>query len=305
MNCLSLANVTSPGYWGRDSFARSVKVFHLPLSSTNSGQQESRPEALSYEKTASLANEVGSVVRREVMEGRGFAILAQPWTIGFQVETLVARTVALASMMGRLVGQDRGGSTVVHVADSGRKMEQGARYHETNASGSLHTDGPQLERPPDLILLSCFRQAEEGGDSLLASAVAFHHYLQVTRPDLLAALHESFHFDRRGFGAGENESTLERPVFRCSSTGVGIQYLHEYILDGHRKANIPLTSQQQESLSSLRMWLLREENIIRFRLHPGQTLVINNRRVCHGRTSFRDGNSPETLRHMLRAWVQV
>ena len=37
------------------------------------------------------------------------------------------------------------------------------RYHQTNLGGSIHSDGPQLDTPPNYVAMACLNQAEKGG----------------------------------------------------------------------------------------------------------------------------------------------
>jgi hypothetical protein len=249
-----------------------------------------------------LTTVVAPIVAQHVTEGRGFAVVRVPWNDDMPVDMLVTATTILATTVGRLVEQDQAGSKFVHVRDLGRRLEDGARYHETNASGSLHTDGPQLDNPPGLIFLACFRQAHEGGDSLLASAMTLHYLLHQARPDLLSVLHSDFYFARRGFDGG-NERTFQRPIFRCASKGLSFRYLYDYILEGHASANAPLSRCQRDAIDSIQDLLLRDDIVIRLRLSPGEILIVDNRRVCHGRTSFRDRCAPGPARHLIRVWA--
>jgi alpha-ketoglutarate-dependent taurine dioxygenase len=41
-----------------------------------------------------------------------------------------------------------------------------------------------------------------------------------------------------------------------------------------------------------------------FAFQPGQIQVINNRRIGHRRTPFRDASEPEKRRHLIRLWLR-
>ena len=36
------------------------------------------------------------------------------------------------------------------------------RYHETNLGGSIHTDGPQLNNPPNFVFMACINRQKKG-----------------------------------------------------------------------------------------------------------------------------------------------
>jgi alpha-ketoglutarate-dependent taurine dioxygenase len=79
-----------------------------------------------------------------------------------------------------------------------------------------------------------------------------------------------------------------------------LRYLHDYIVQGHQKAKAPLSQIQQEALSMLEDFLNNNQLTIEFLLNPGELVIINNKLICHGRTSFRDG--PQ-VRQLIRLWA--
>jgi alpha-ketoglutarate-dependent taurine dioxygenase len=306
LGCVDVPLISSIGYWHRDSFRRPTDGFHLSLPPNASEcllevmrtSQLPSPEEMRVLRAAAVP-----IVAQHVLDGRGFAVLRLPWDDSMYVDALATGTAVLAASVGSLLDQDYDGTTIVHVRDLGHRLEDGARYHETNASGTLHTDGPQLENPPNLLFMACFSRAQDGGDSLLASSVTLHHQLSQIRPDLLATLHGKFHFDRRGFCEIDGETTLQKPIFACSSQGITFRYLYEYILDGHAKANVPLSSQQRDAIGALQDLLSRDDLLLKIGLDPGEVLIVNNSRVCHGRTAFRDRVAPGSVRHLIRLWA--
>ena len=63
------------------------------------------------------------------------------------------------------------GETLVRVFNKGKgTIRTGARYHEPNDAGSLHTDSPQWDKTPKYIALLNIRSAIEGGENLLINS---------------------------------------------------------------------------------------------------------------------------------------
>lgn len=307
MNCLNLTPSTLTACWYGNSPYLSTAEYRISLPADTSAvllRIIRNTQAPSLDDALLLTTTVTPIVTQHVTEGRGFAILRLPWDNYMSVNSLITATSALVASVGTLVAQDEAGNTVVHVRDTGRKLEDGARYHETNASGGLHTDGPQLVNPPDLLFTACVSRALYGGDCLLASAATLHHQLSQSSPDILTILHENFHFDRRGFGTS-GEQTLERPIFVCSSSCLTFRYLHQYILDGHIKAKTPLSDLQREAINTLQELLERTDIVLRISMNPGEVLVVNNSRICHGRTRFQNGIGPGEIRHLIRLWANL
>ena len=53
------------------------------------------------------------------------------------------------------------------------------RYHQTNAGGAIHSDGPQLSTPPKYVIMGCIRQADSGGASIITSAQKIFYFLHL------------------------------------------------------------------------------------------------------------------------------
>jgi len=307
MECSSLPPIDSQACWDGHSFEQDSRAFNVSLPRDTSEYLSllmRRDESFSQAQIKTLRTEIASIVSQHVINGRGFVLVRLPWADQISCEGLIRATTAIAGAVGKIMGQDKIGTQVVHVRDTGRSMAQGARYHESNAFGGVHTDGPQLGKPPDLLLTACFRRARYGGDSLLASAVTIHNRLLQQRRDILAVLHDNFHFDKRGFG-NLHDPTLKRPVFICSRSRFSFRYLYEYILDGHAKAKVPLSKLQRDAIDILQDMLEQDDILLKIRLNPGDLLIINNLRVCHGRTSFQDDSAQKAVRHLIRVWAHV
>lgn len=245
---------------------------------------------------------IRAAVERHVFHDRGFIILRTPETKSADVESLLNHATYIARALGSVMAQSVAGNVVAHVIDSGRTISDGARYHETREGGGLHTDGPQLDIPPDVVIMGCVNKASHGGATLLASAQAIHDRLAVDAPDLLALLHETFYFDRRGFGSPNGQETIARSVFECTDTQTQVRYLRQYIQSGYDKQRLSLSDAQTAALEKLDSLLGEPEFVWQVMLEPGDILVLNNRTICHGRTAFvDDANLPP--RHLVRIWV--
>jgi alpha-ketoglutarate-dependent taurine dioxygenase len=248
-------------------------------------------------------NEVTTIVSQRVLQGAGYAVLDLGLADGAPIETVVRVALEVGNSIGHVLRQNGEGATVIHVRDRGVTMEGGGRYHETNTPGSLHTDGPQLDTPPDVLLMLSIRQADVGGESVLVDGAVLHQYLAMRKPEIFRILHFPFYFDRRGFDY--HSPDLYRPVYECSQDSVGMRYLCSYILSGHTKRECPLTEMQRAALLTLEELLNDSAFQVRVSLPPGQMLIVDNQRMCHGRTAFHDRGVPRSLRHLIRLWVSL
>tara|TARA_X000001036_G_C20280138_1_gene643987 strand:- start:50 stop:484 length:435 start_codon:yes stop_codon:yes gene_type:complete len=57
------------------------------------------------------------------------------------------------------------------------KIKSVLRYHQTNLGGSIHSDGPQLEKPPKHIIMACEHNSISGGDTILVNTKKIYKYL--------------------------------------------------------------------------------------------------------------------------------
>ena len=71
---------------------------------------------------------------------------------------------------GRFLSQNNNDETVVKVYNKGKNLKNGARYHESNVSGNLHTDSPQFKVVPQIVGLYCVNSAYKGGDTILVNS---------------------------------------------------------------------------------------------------------------------------------------
>src|SRR5215472_10914461 len=132
-------------------------------------------------------------IREELVSGRGFALLR-----GLPVDLLspLERAVlfmGLGAHVGRVRSQNARGHVLGHVYDAGRSgADPNARIYQTRERQTFHTDSC------DVVGLLCLREAERGGESMLASALTIFNELWRRCPDLLARLLMPMPHDRRG-----------------------------------------------------------------------------------------------------------
>ena len=208
----------------------------------------------------------------------------------------------MLSMLGEPIQQNDEGSRFVIVRDEGQRMAAGGRYHKSNEGGELHTDAPQFEAPPRFVGLQCIRPAAEGGASKLVSAHAIHNALLAEAPELLELLYQPFHFHRQ-----PTSRTVHAPVFSWDPAmrELRVRYLGDYVRSGQRLVGKPLDGTREgEALDALDRLLADEARFaVEFALGAGDVLVLENHRIFHGRSAFRDHDDDRPRREMNRIWV--
>jgi alpha-ketoglutarate-dependent taurine dioxygenase len=149
----------------------------------------------------------------------------------------------------------------------------------TAADFGCHTDESYLADPAEAVVLHCVRQARVGGDTVLADAHDLVRALKTSDAETLQQEAFPHRSGRAAILSGSNENPAIRYNPYEFSCGV-------------------LSPRQRRAIMAL------EEAIgacaIVVRLGPGDCLVLDNRRILHGRTSFDPSDNRLFLRARLR-----
>jgi alpha-ketoglutarate-dependent taurine dioxygenase len=299
-----------PEGWNSTSFTLEAYRFQLPHSviselellgdSTQSPllsqiklAELSCPETIRYIsdlRTRYVEGEPGYVILRGLN-----ALARERWSTAFNL---------LSICIGDIYPQDSKNLDFREVRDRGTFIGEGShsRYSDSRYGGSLHTDGAQAPLPvPDYFGLLCIQKAIEGGEFIMVDARTVYGRLLDKAPKVIEVLQRPFHFDRR---EGLSETAV-KPIFVLENKDITISYLREYIDAGHSYENVPsLTPEQLDALEALDTVLADTSLRVTGCLAPGDIIFVNNNRIIHGRTTFRDAQEPEKKRLLLRVWLR-
>jgi gamma-butyrobetaine dioxygenase len=164
----------------------------------------------------------------------------------------------------------------------------------TSLALEAHTDNPYRAEPPEVQMLHCLTNETSGGLSTLVDGFAVAQTMRERHPeafDVLAHTPVRFKFIR----VDRIQLTASASHIELDVTGAlkGVRY-------SPRVDYVPLLEPEKlESYFRARRLLanyLRSPDFeIRFLLKPGELLIMDNRRLLHGRTGF---NPTEGLRHL-------
>lgn len=242
-------------------------------------------------------------VRSLLLDGPGFAIVHRLPLDRIARDEAVAVFWILSSMIGRPVAQKWDGRMVYDVTDLGRPPGNGVRPDVTNAEQSFHTDNSYNLCPPEHVGLLCLHPAMEGGVSRIVSLPSAHNELR-SQPDLLARLYEPFVFDRQREHAPDDAMVLEHPVFEVEDGQLTGRLSYYQVKNGQQMAGAPLDPLGKAALDALDEVMARRDMTVDFHFEAGQMQFVNNRRIAHKRTGFRDWPEPERKRHLVRLWLR-
>jgi alpha-ketoglutarate-dependent taurine dioxygenase len=210
----------------------------------------------------------------------------------------------LMQLLARPVAQSWDGKMIYEVRDLGRPPGNGVRPDITNAEQSFHTDNSYNLCPPDYVALLCLHPAMEGGVSSIVSFYTAHNEMLARHPALLARLYAPFLFDRQREHAPGDAMVLRHPLFEYDGERLTGRLSRFQVRNGHALAEVPLEAEGEAALEALD-GIMKAPRINReFYFERGQIQILDNRRLGHRRTGFRDFPEPERKRHLVRLWLR-
>jgi alpha-ketoglutarate-dependent taurine dioxygenase len=248
---------------------------------------------------------IRALVAGELTTGRGFVVIRCPEDLTLADAKKLLLT--LSGVLGAVMPQDYQGEQVREVRDRGSDIttSRSARYSDTRFGGHLHTDG--MHRPghiPDFFTLFCHRAAVRGGDSVFVHIDDVVERLSA-HAGVIDVLTQDFFFDSRDT-SGIGPRTVRRPVLERGEKSMRINYIRQYIDSGHAEPGIPpLTEEQVRALDTVDAVLADTTLHRHARLYQGDLMVIDNRRMVHGRTDFVDSSDLDKRRLLLRTWIDA
>jgi len=239
-------------------------------------------------------------VKRELLEGRGFAMLR-----GFPVERYTREEAAIAylgvgSWIGSARSQNAKGHLLGHVKDLGLDIKDPkVRYYQTSRKLEYHTDSV------DVVGLLCLKTARSGGESFIASSMAIFNEVLKRRPDLVPALFEPFPTDRRGEVPEGMKPWFDMPIYHLHAGKLTCIYVRQYIESAQELfPEAKRLSRAQVEAMDLMDELLNDPAIhLSMAFLPGDMQFLHNHQILHSRNDFENWPEPERHRHLLRLWL--
>ena len=240
-------------------------------------------------------------MRREVVDGRGFALLR-----GMPVEDRPIADSATAywgvgTYFGTARSQNAKGHLLGHVFDLGQGLSAtnpNLRSYATAERQNFHIDRC------DLVALLCLRRAKSGGLSTIVSSMAVHNAMAERRPDLLERLYRPFPVDRRGEVPEGKGPFYEAPVFNAHHGYVSVLYSRLHIGSSQRFPEARrLTPEDYEALDMLTELAGDPELRLEMNFRPGDIQFLHNHTILHSRSAYEDWPEEGRKRHLLRLWL--
>jgi hypothetical protein len=244
-------------------------------------------------------------VRDQIENGIGFAIIDRLPVDRLKAETAKKLYWLLMSMVSRPVSQKWDGTMIYDVVDTGEEAlaGNGIRSSKTNGGQGYHIDNA-FNLPPDFVALFCLRTAREGGISGLISFETVYNLLLAEYPDVLRRLYEPFYFDRQMEHAPDDERLSFKPIFETDGESVFANFSLRLVEQGYELKNQEMDASTRAAIDALMTVSERAGLGKTFDFEHGQIQIVNNKRLGHRRTAFRDWSEPEHRRHLVRIWLR-
>ncbi len=134
------------------------------------------------------------------------------------------------------------------------------------------------------ILWHCHKQDSEGGFSIVVDGLKIFQEMDSKQKELLKGINLMDHCVFK-------DDLQHHPMIQNTENGLRIYY-------SFWMADDNLSKEQKEAFEAFNN-RVRDAQPIKFRLEPGECLVIDNGRILHGRSSL----SPDSDRLLKRYWI--
>ncbi|MFH8409877.1 TauD/TfdA family dioxygenase [Streptomyces sp. NPDC018019] len=166
----------------------------------------------------------------------------------------------------------------------------------------FHTDSPLQARPHAYLGLLCVRPSPAGdGQTVLVSAADVA--AEIADPGHLRALQDPCYPFAVPQEPGNAESSITtQPILTMSGEDVTVRYCPVRVAAGMELAGHALDAEHVDALGAFERALEAEHLLTVFLLRAGELLLLDNRRLLHGRT---DVGPTGTGRHLMRVKVHT
>jgi hypothetical protein len=240
-------------------------------------------------------------LREKLLHGIGVEVLRGLPTDTYTQEFMATVFCGIGAHIGSARSQNAQGHVLGHVRDVGADANApNSRIYQTSARQTFHTDSA------DVVGLLCIRGAQEGGKSLLVSAMSIYNKMLDERPDLLPLLFDPIATDRRGEIPEGAKPYMEIPVLNWYEGKLTVFYQRQYIDSAQRFPDaMRLTDKHVEALDLFDSYANDLALNFAMQLQPGDMQFVYNHSQLHDRTGFIDWPDPKMRRHLFRLWISV
>ena len=240
---------------------------------------------------------IAHMVRKAVID-KGYIVFRNFYYDLNDLEKTKSLFIQLCEMVGTPISHDQHGSIVWDIKSNPNSTGLVKTYSEHNHQAELHTDSQYSLYPEDMFALLSLQKAKCGGGiSHLKSLKNILHRLKML-PDgdevIRILSNTDFPFIVPNVFKKNNSIKHEfnfGPILRDNE----IRFRIDTFEKAFQVDNSFCTEEQLDAYGKLKKVITDDLDLTEFTMEPGDLIVINNKTMLHGRSSFTDSN-----RHMLR-----
>ena len=284
----------------KSDYKNELKIFLNEIKKFN--KEKNKP--LKIKKNSKIKN-LALKNLKKILKEENYFIINLKTKIDKEIRELTDIT---ANALGSKISQNKKGEKTITVTPNvkliknyGSRINNEIRYHQSNLGGSLHTDGPQLNQTPNILIMTCLNNSSKGGDSVLINGKDIYNYIKKDNPKILKNLFKKFYFERRGFTLNSNY-IFKSQIFKFKKRKLEFRYLREYIDNAYKQKNTTPSKIEKKALDYLDKCLRLKSLQKKYKLSKGEMVVINNKIMAHGRTTFSVNKGNQ--RKIIRIWLK-
>jgi len=239
-------------------------------------------------------------IYEEIILGRGLVIVRGFPVDDHSIDEIERIYWVFCTHFGHLISHNSFGHRMVRVQEDALPGGvQPARGTKSRAELAMHNDAG------DIFALLCVHRAAQGGESQFSSGPAAHNAILESHPEILPILYRGFPHHRRSEQPDHQPAVTpyDVPIFSNVGGIVCINFTYSSILPALHELGRELSAQEAEAIDILRALLVEQQ--LEVQLEPGEAAIANNYAMCHSRSDFINGDTPEERRLILRAWMEV
>ncbi|KJY33048.1 TauD/TfdA family dioxygenase [Streptomyces sp. NRRL S-495] len=247
-------------------------------------------------------------------DGPGFAVVTGVPVSAMDSAEVRAFSESMLGHLGRPLPQGVGRETALAwlVRDEGvSAYTDDRRFHESaftsKSRGWLHLHNDQAVQPfghePDYLALLAHRKARSGGETVLVDAWSVYQVLRREFPRELDRLQQPFPIDRRHVTPEGADQVVWSPVFEPGGGGLRVRCNVKRIETAFLLTGSTPPSADLAALDALQHVLDRADLRLTLMLEEGDCLLIDDRRVLHGRTGYEDHQALGRRRCLVRVML--
>ena len=235
----------------------------------------------------------------ETQHGRGVALVKGLPRDELDEKSFELMTWAIGLHAGVPRPQGKATHYVSAVRDVGTAYRTGTgRGYSSNAELDFHTDST------DVVFLSCYNKAVEGGMSITTSSLAAHEAMSREFPELAHYLHEPVHFSRQGEEAPDEAPSYPHPIFDEAGGKLFSKWNRNRVTSAQKLPGVPrISADHRRALETFDQLVRRGDLAHTMWLEPGDVQIINSHVTLHSRTEFEDHQDPARKRLLFRLWL--